>query len=213
MAKVILYGPDYSTHVRMIRLCLIEKGVDYESRPVDILRGANRRPDFLKLQPFGRVPVLVHDDFTLYETSAIARYVDEAFKGPKLQPTDKKDAARMNQLISIIEAEGYTPIVTEILAPRAKHAFLGQQPDIERIKKATPEAVRCLKVIDGMIGDGGFVVSKALSLADLYLASIMAYFAHTPEGKAILTRLPKLSAWWQDMAKRPSIVETNPPIS
>ena len=42
MAKVILHGPDYSTQVRTIRLCLVEKGVGYELEPVDILRGVNR---------------------------------------------------------------------------------------------------------------------------------------------------------------------------
>ena len=140
MAKVILHGPDYSTQVRTIRLCLAEKGIDYELEPVDILRGGNRKPEFLKLQPFGQVPVLVHDGFTLYETSAIARYVDEAFKGPKLQPSDKKDAARMNQLISIIEMHGYGPIISEIVTLRVREAFLHQKLDIEDLRKAAAPA-------------------------------------------------------------------------
>ena len=210
MAKVILHGPDYSTQVRTIRLCLVEKGVDYELEPVDILRGGNRKPDFLKLQPFGQVPVLVHDDFMLYETSAIARYVDEAFKGPKLQPSDKKDAARMNQLISIIEMHGYGPIISEIVTLRVREAFLHQKLDIEDLRKAAAPARHCLTVIEGLMADGDFLVGKAVSLADLYLAPMISYFGKTPEGKAIMGRLPKLTAWWESFLKRPAMLETVP---
>jgi len=210
MAKVILHGPDYSTQVRTIRLCLVEKGVDYELEPVDILRGGNRKPDFLKLQPFGQVPVLVHDSFTLYETSAIARYVDEAFKGPKLQPSDKKDAARMNQLISIIEMHGYGPIISEIVTLRVREAFLHQKLDIEDLRKAAGPARNCLTVIEGLMADGDFLVGKAVSLADLYLAPMISYFGKTPEGKAIMGRLPKLTAWWESFLKRPAMLETVP---
>jgi len=210
MAKVILHGPDYSTQVRTIRLCLVEKGVDYELEPVDILRGANRAPAFLKLQPFGQVPVLVHDSFTLYETSAIARYVDEAFKGPKLQPSDKKDAARMNQLLSIIEMHGYGPIINEIVTLRVKEAFLHQKLDIADLRKAAGPAQHCLTVVEGLMADGDFLVGKAVSLADLYLAPMISYFGKTPEGKVIMGRLPKLTAWWESFLKRPAMLETVP---
>jgi glutathione S-transferase len=210
MAKVILHGPDYSTQVRTIRLCLAEKGIDYELEPVDILRGGNRKPEFLKLQPFGQVPVLVHDDFMLYETSAIARYVDEAFKGPKLQPSDKKAAARMNQLISIIEMHGYGPIISEIVTLRVREAFLHQKLDIEDLRKAAGPARHCLTVVEGLMADGDFLVGKAVSLADLYLAPMISYFNKVPEGKAIMGRLPKLTTWWESFLKRPAMAETVP---
>jgi len=208
MAKVNLHGPDYSAHVRTIRLCLVEKGVDYELTPVDVLRGQNQKPEFLKLQPFAQVPVLVHDNFTLYETTAIARYVDDSFKGPKLQPSDKKEAARMNQIISIIEAHGYGPIISEIVTLRAREAFLQQQIDINDLRKAAGPARQCLTVIEELMGDGAFLVGRSLSLADLHLAPIMAHFMRTPEGKRIMEALPKLTAWWQSISARPSMVET-----
>ena len=210
MAKVILHGPDYSTQVRTIRLCLIEKGVDYELQTVDVLRGGNRRQEYLKLQPFGMVPVLVHDGFTLYETGAIARYVDEAFPGPKLQPSDRKEAARMNQILSIVEAHGYGPIVTDIVMPRAKQALLRQQVDSDEIRRAVPLAQQCLTVIEGLTGEGGFLVDGSLSIADLYLAPILGYFAQTPEGKRIMAKLPGLNDCWESVAARPSFTETEP---
>jgi glutathione S-transferase len=210
MAKVILHGPDYSTHVRTVRLCLAEKGVDYELEPVDLFRGANRKPDYLRLHPFGRVPVLEHDGFTLYETSAITRYVDEAFKGPKLQPSDKKDMARMSQIVSIIAAYGHEPIVTNIALPRAQQVFLKRPIDPAQIRKALPRARHCLSVIQDLMGDGPFLVGKSPTLADLHLAPVIAFFALTPEGKRMLPNLAGLSAWWERMAQRPSVIETRP---
>jgi glutathione S-transferase len=212
MAQVILHGPDYSTQVRTVRLCLAEKGVDYELKTVDVLRGENRRPEFLKIQPFGMVPVLVHDDFTLYETAAIARYVDEAFKGRKLQPSDKKKAARMNQIVSIIENHGQEPIVTEIVARRARQAFLREEVDEGEIRKAAPRAQQCLAAIEGLMDDS-FLVGDAPTLADFHLAPMLGYFARTPEGQRILGRLPKLTAWLRSIVARPSMVETEPRTS
>lgn len=213
MAKVILHGPDYSTHVRTVRLCLAEKGVDYELKPVDLLRGANRKPDYLRLQPFGRVPVLEHDGFLLYETNAISRYVDEAFKGTKLQPSDKKEVARMGQIVSIIAAYGQQAIVADIALPRAQQAFLKRPIDPAQIQKAVPRARHCLSVIQDLMGAGPFLVGKSLTLADLHLAPVIAFFAATPEGKRLLPKLTKLVAWWEMMVQRPSVLETRPAVA
>src|SRR6266478_5495835 len=65
------------------------------------------------LHPFRRVPTLVHDDFVLYETQAITRYIDEAFAGPAFQPVQPRQRARMAQVISIIDAYGYVPMVRQ----------------------------------------------------------------------------------------------------
>ena len=82
---LVLHGYRYSVYVRIVRLALAEKGVAYERVEVNPFA-----PDvpaaYLALHPFGRVPTLVHDDFALYETGAITRYLDRAFAGPALQP-------------------------------------------------------------------------------------------------------------------------------
>jgi glutathione S-transferase len=61
-------------------------------------------PTHLALHPFDRVPILRHCDFTLYETSAIAAYLDEVFDPPKLTPENPQKRARMNQWISAVNA-------------------------------------------------------------------------------------------------------------
>ena len=94
-SKVILYGALYSVYVRIARLALEEKGVAYQLSEVDIFAEGGPPPGHLARQPFGRIPAFEHDGFELYETGAIARYVDEAFEGPALQPTEPRARAHL----------------------------------------------------------------------------------------------------------------------
>ncbi|TIV14765.1 MAG: glutathione S-transferase family protein, partial [Mesorhizobium sp.] len=81
MAKPILYGADYSVYVRIARMTLEEKGIGYELAPLDIFAADGIPAWYLEHHPFGRIPAFEHDGFRLFETGAIARYVDEAFDG------------------------------------------------------------------------------------------------------------------------------------
>ena len=101
--SLVLHGYRYSVYVRIARLALAEKGVTYDR--VDVNPFAPEVPaSYLALHPFGRVPTLAHDGFTLYETSAITRYIDRAFAGPALQPGDPRALARMDPVIGIADA-------------------------------------------------------------------------------------------------------------
>ena len=137
MATPIIHGPAYSTYTRTARLALEEKGIAYQLDEVDMLAGAAKKPDHLARQPFGRVPAFTHDDLSLYETAAIARYADEAFPGPKLQPADVKRRARMMQIISIIDSYAYGScigIVPAIEIPTAG-SFVGSQPEFNAVRR------------------------------------------------------------------------------
>ena len=104
MARPKLFGADFSVYVRIVRLALAEKGVGYDLVPVDVFAAGGVPAWYLELHPFGRIPAFEHDGFRLFETSAIARYVDEAFDGPALQPTDPRGRATMNQIIGMLDA-------------------------------------------------------------------------------------------------------------
>ncbi|MFM0756763.1 glutathione S-transferase N-terminal domain-containing protein [Paraburkholderia strydomiana] len=91
---VKLYGAAWSVYVRIARLALEEKQVSYGLVEVDMFAKTGVPQEHLKRHPFGRIPAFEHGDFRLYETGAIVRYIDEAFPGCKLQPTDLKARAR-----------------------------------------------------------------------------------------------------------------------
>src|SRR5215831_382055 len=107
MATPIVYGTEFSTYVRTVRMAFEEKSAAYNLADVSVIKGEQKQPPHLARNPFGTVPAFEHDDLKLYETSAIVRYVDQVFPGPTLTPEDPRDRARMNQIISIIDYHGY----------------------------------------------------------------------------------------------------------
>jgi glutathione S-transferase len=101
MSDPIVYGFPRSTFVSIVRLILTHKDVAYSFHDLEPVMG---KPEHLALHPFNRVPILRHGDLTIYETSAIATYVDEAFGGASLTPKDVKARARMNQWIGAVNS-------------------------------------------------------------------------------------------------------------
>ncbi len=209
---VVLYGPAYSTYTRTARLALEEKGVAYDLREVDTLAGEGQTPAHLARHPWGKVPVLEHDGFSLFETVAIARYVDEGFRGPALQPADAPGRARVAQVCSVLDHYGWSPMVITVFVQRVVVPMRGGAPDQGAIDEAMPRCERVLAAVEGLMDADEFLIGGALSLADLHLAPILDYFARTEDGRAALGRHPRLSAWWERIERRPSVTSTRPSL-
>jgi glutathione S-transferase len=212
MAEPIVYGAAYSTYVRSVRMALAEKGVTYRLVEVDLFTGQAQAPEHLARQPFGKIPAFEHDGFKLFETSAIVRYVDEAFAGPPLQPADPRARARMNQIMAVIDSYAYGALIGTILIQRAIAPRMGGQPDEEAIQAAVPKGRTAMEVIDRLLGDQPFLAGDALSLADLYVVPVYDYALQTPEGADILAKAPALKRWWNGIGTRPSVAETRPQL-
>jgi glutathione S-transferase len=207
--SLILHGYHLSVYLRIARLALVEKGLAYER--VEVNPFASDVPaSYLELHPFGRVPVLVHDGFTLYETAAITRYVDRAFAGPPLQPVEPRALARMDQIVGVVDAYAYWPLVRQVFAHRVIRARGGQPTDEAEIAQGLVGASRALGALEKLADGEPFLVGPAVSLADLHLGAMTAYFVQAPEGAAMLALYPRLAAWWRSIAARPSFAATDP---
>lgn len=203
-----LYGASYSVYVRIAQLALLEKGIAYAHHAVDVFAKDGPPPDYLQRHPFGRIPALVHDDFTLYETAAITRYVDEAFDGPPLQPADAKARARMNQIMGIADNYLYRPLVWGVYVVQDDAAKNGIAPDQPAFDEALAKSRHCLAALADLIGDAAWLAGDALSLADLHVAPMIAYGCITEEGNGLLLEQPRLAAWWDRVNGRPSLTAT-----
>jgi glutathione S-transferase len=209
MSKPTLYGPAFSTYVRSARLALEEKGVDYDLVEIDFLQGP-MPAEQIERHPFARVPAFEHDGFQLYETTAICRYVDEAFDGPALQPGNVQERARMNQIISILDNYTYPCTVGQLVIQRLVMPMLGNDPDESAIAAALPEIDTNMTTIAALRGNNTFLAGNQLSLADLHFAPIYDYFKNTPESGPILDKTPGLGDWWNEMSGRASLQKTPP---
>jgi glutathione S-transferase len=207
--KSVVYGADYSVYVRIVRLALHEKGVDYDLVPIDVFAPEGPDPAYLQRQPFGRIPAFEHDGFRLYETGAIARYIDEAFDGPGLQPAEPKARARMNQIVSIADSYAYRTLVWDIFVERVNKPDRGEIPDEAKIQAAIGKAETCFAALGALMADGPFLVGDRISLADLWLASMFDYVLKTAEGRALTTEHPSLMSWWLRISSRQSMLSTH----
>ena len=207
---VTVFGPAYSTYVRTARLALEEKEVAYDLEEVDTLKGEHQEMPHRGRNPFGPVPAFEHDGFAHYETDAIVHYVDRIGAGPTLTPADPKTEARMNQVIGIIDSFAYRPLVWDLVVERTIKPMLGDGTDEAKIADALPRCSLCLGEIDRINGGDPYLVGAELSLADLFLAPIMAYVVQTPEATDLLAPHPGLRHWWEAISTRPSMARTAP---
>jgi glutathione S-transferase len=206
---LVLHGYRYSVYVRIARLALAEKGVAYDR--VEVNPFAPEVPAaYLALQPFGRVPTLVHDGFALYETGAITRYLDRAFPGLTLQPTELRALGRMDQIIGVVDSYGYWPLVRQVFSHRVFRPAIGQPADEAEVERGLAGATKVLAALEALAAPAGFLIGPALSLADLHLGAMIAYFAAAPEGAAMLSDHPRLAAWWLHLSRRESFAATEP---
>ena len=191
---VRLHGYRYSVYNRIVRLTLLAKTVEHETVEVDPF--AELSEAYLKLHPFGRVPVLVHGTFKLFETSAITRYIDRAFDGPSLQPESVAALARMDQVIAAVDAYGYWPMVRQVSSHAFFRPLFGEPCSREEIDTGVKASGKILSFLDRVAAEGEILNGRDMNLADYHLAPMMDYFVRAEEGKAALSSHPALRKWW-----------------
>jgi glutathione S-transferase len=209
MTGITVHGIPGSPFLRTVEIVLQEKDAPYRLRamsPADM-----KTPEHLALHPFGRIPMFEEDDFTLYETQAIVRYVDDIFPHPPLTPTDPRQRARMNQAIGIIEwyffPKAAAPIgFQRIIGPR----LLGLQSDEAVIAEAMPMARSCMAEFERLLGDKPYLTGDQVTIADIMLGAQLDLFRECAEGRELISGR-RLEPWLERMCARPSFASTQPP--
>jgi glutathione S-transferase len=195
-------------YVRIARLALEEKQVNYGLVEVDVFAETGVPQEHLKRHPFGRIPTFEHGDFCLYETGAIVRYIDDMFAGCKLQPMDHKVRAKVNQIVGILDAYAYQTLVWDIYVERVVSIREGRLANEQKIAAALPRASVCLSELTRLSDGRGFLIGDSVTLADLYAAPIFACFMQADESTVLLDGRKKLTDWWQRFSARGSMYRT-----
>ena len=212
MGEPIVYGPRYSVYTRAVIMALLEKKAAHDVVHVEMDEDEHKAPAHLKRHPFGMLPAFAHNGFMIYETVPILDYINDAFPGPRLMPGDIQRRTRAAQILSVINAYAYRPLVWGIFVPRT---FFKEDRIVDEaeISAAVEAGERGLKAIeDLMVNPDPFLVGRQISLADLLLEPVVHYLATTAEGKAMLLKVPKIAAWHAAIQARPSVKETVPVV-
>ena len=196
-----------SPAARAVMAALIGKGASF--RVVGLVPGAHKVEPHLSRHPFGRMPVLEHDDFTLYETQAILRYLDRILPWPPLVPEQPRDAARMDQIVGISDwylFQGVNDIISfhRIVGPR----LLGLVPDEAAIAEAIPRAQVVFAELSRLLGDKACLACQRMTLADLIVAPHLDFLSQTPEWSLLTRGRSNLVDWLERMNERECMRQT-----
>ncbi|EYF01001.1 glutathione S-transferase family protein [Chondromyces apiculatus] len=197
-----IYGHPMSTCARKVLTVLAEKGHEAEMVLVDLMKGEQKKPEFLKLQPFGVIPVLDDDGFILYESRAIIRYLDQKLSGTSLTPSDPKERALMEQWISV-ETSYLSPPAMKIVAQKLFVPMRGGQTDEAIVEVGRKETVRTLDIMEQTLSKQEFLAGNSFSLADVSCMPYLGYLFPAGAGDLVTSR-PGVAAWWERISSRPS---------
>lgn len=201
---VTLYGFHRSTYVSVARLVLHAKGVPFffYDTENEMYTEAHR-----ERHPFGRVPVLQHGTFRVYETTAIARYVNDVFGGPNLEPADRRRRAIMNQWIGNLDSYLYPYMIYHVVHESLVFRELGIDPDPNVIAHALPRCRRALTILEQELHGGfDFVADDRPTLADYFLLPTLTALGFTSEGKQLLGEFAAVRAWLARMGSLPPVI-------
>lgn len=202
MADIIFHSMPDSAYLWTAMHIADEKGIAYTFQPL-----IYRSPEHLRLHPFGKMPLMQHGDFWVYETAAIAHYIDKAFDGPALQPSSPRDQANVIRWISIVNSYVF-PVMNRFTKERLVRPKWGFDPDIAFIEGARDQLLTQMTVIDEALTQGDFLVGDDLTLADCFLLPHLLFFGITEEGRALVEDRPRVAAWLDRMAARPALAQS-----
>jgi glutathione S-transferase len=188
---------------RRVRVFLAEKGINnVPSVQVNIATGENRKPEFLKINPMGGLPVLELDDGTLIaESVAICRYFEESHPEPRLMGIDAKDKAIVEMWNRRMEFEVLA--MTAASFRNTSDFFKGRIPQVKEYGEiAKNAAVKRLEWLDTVLADREFIAGPRYTIADI-TALIGIDFGRTTAIK-IQDNQKNLARWHQAVSSRPS---------
>jgi len=165
-----VYGMKRSRSFRVV-WALEEAGLDYDYQHVDLFKGEGRRPEYLSLNPNGKVPTLVHDGSVLWESGAICAFIGSHAADKRLVPLEPKSRAEYDRWCYFVIGELEQPLWTY-----GKHSFVF--PEKHRvpaiIETSRWEFLRATKVLAQALGDREFILDQ-FSLADVMIGHTLLW--------------------------------------
>ncbi len=193
-----LYEFPPSPNCQRVKVVLEEKKLPYESNHVDLRKKEQKKPDFLKLNPNGKVPVIVDRETVLYESRIINEYLEDQYPEPPLMPKTPARRAKIRLLIDYA--------LTDLIPPHRKlrEQMLKDEKDREPtvIESVKRELIELLRRFEDELGDQPYFAGE-FSLLD---AAVIPRFLRLSQWNVHPdSSLPRLGKWLQRMKDRPSV--------
>lgn len=182
-----------------VRVVLAEKDLEYEKVFVDLRRQEQKTPEFLRMNPYGKVPVLVDEDAVIYDSTVINEYLEDEYPLPRLMPEDSQSRAQVRMLEDYCD-NSFIPPTTLLLAQLRKPEA---ERDAQRVEQAREELRRCLYYLRDKLEGREFLVGNEFSIADASFAPRMIVLGRL--GFEFEPALAPVQAWLDRIRSRPSV--------
>lgn len=194
-----LYHLPISFNSRRVWVALLEKGLEVELIPMK-LDGDQMTPEFLAMNPFHHIPVLVDDDISLFESLAILDYLEAKYPNPALIPTDPYLLGRV-KMIEMVTVNELLPNTTPLV--RQSMGFAEVEESV--LSKAKEKIATVLTFFEQLVTEKNYLIGDTLTLADIVAGTGMTFL---PMLGVSLTNYPKLNTWLNTLMQRNSFQET-----
>ena len=182
-----------------VRVVLAEKDLEYDKIFVDLRKQEQKLPDFLRLNPYGKVPVLVDEDEVIYDSTIINEYLEDEYPLPRLMPEDSQGRARIRMLEDFCDNSFIPPTTTLLTQLRKSEA----ERDPQRVDQAREELRRSLYFVRDHLAGQDFLAGKDLTLADAAFAPRIMVLGRL--GIELEPSLSSVQAWIDRLRARPSV--------
>jgi glutathione S-transferase len=197
-----LYHSPTSPNSRRVWIALLEKEIPFELVLLNHLNGEQFQSEFLALNPFHHVPVLVDDDFSIVETLAILDYLEAKYPTPNLLPIDAKAIAtvRMVEMVTVNE-------LMPAILPLSYQMLGGAEVEPQKLNQAKQKLATVLTFFETLLGDRPYFGGSHLTLAEVVAGTVVPWL---PSLGVSLSNYPNLSAWSLRLSKRKAWEMTQP---
>ena len=199
---MILHDLSAGMHPRRVRIFMAEKGISIERREVDAAGGANARPDFLQLNPLGKLPVLELDDGSVIaESLAICRYLEVLHPNPPLMGRTPQETAHIEMWTLRIDHELSQPIALAFV--HSSDFYRGrveQVPEVATWSRA--RALQTMAWLDGELAERSHIAGDDYTLADI--VAQCAFVLGKAVGLRISPEMTHLSRWFMQVSAHPT---------
>ena len=184
-----------------VRIVLAEKALTYDLVTVDLRQNEHRKPEFLRLNPFGRVPVLVDDDTTIYDSTIIDEYLEDEYPEPPLLPAIGMSATRSRaRSFEDFADTSFTPQVGQLIAEVSKPEAERDQNRVQRLHQSVE---RVLDYLNHELQGNNFLAGE-FSVADVGFAPRLLVLGDIGIDVAMNNRA-NIDGWLKRMLERASI--------
>jgi len=182
-----------------VRVVLAEKDLEFEKVFVDLRKQEQKAPEFLRMNPYGKVPVLTDEDEVVYDSTIINEYLEDEYPLPRLTPEDSQAKARIRLLEDYCD-NSFIPPTTMLLTQLRKAE--GER-DEQRIEQAREELRRCLYFLRDKLDGNDYLCGNEFTLADAAFAPRMIVLGRL--GFEFEPALAPVAAWVERIRARPSV--------